>query len=82
MLWLHVGSDALIAIAYCTIPVTLIYFVRRRKDLQFNWMFLCFAIFILACGASHVMEIWKQRTAAPGNRGAHPDGGNAHSKEP
>ena len=58
LLWLHVGSDALIAIAYCTIPVTLIYFVRRRKDLQFNWMFLCFAIFILACGASHVMEIW------------------------
>ena len=58
LLWLHVGSDALIAIAYCTIPVTLIYFVRRRKDLQFNWMFLCFAVFILACGASHVMEIW------------------------
>jgi len=58
LLWLHVGSDALIAIAYCTIPVTLIYFVRRRKDLQFNWMFVCFAVFILACGASHVMEIW------------------------
>lgn len=58
LLWLHVGSDALIAIAYCTIPATLIYFVRRRKDLQFNWMFLCFAVFILACGAGHVMEIW------------------------
>ena len=58
LLWLHVGSDTLISLAYFTIPVTLIYFVRRRKDFQFNWMFVCFAVFILACGASHVMEIW------------------------
>lgn len=58
LLWLHVGSDTLIALAYFTIPLTLIFFVRRRKDLQFNWMFMCFAVFILACGASHVMEIW------------------------
>ena len=58
LLWLHVGSDALIAMAYFTIPITLIYFVRRRQDLQFHWMFLCFAVFILACGASHLMEIW------------------------
>ena len=58
LLWLHVASDTLIALAYFTIPVTLIYFVRRRTDLQFHWMFTCFAVFILACGASHVMEIW------------------------
>lgn len=58
VLWLHVVSDALIATAYFTIPLTLVYFVWRRKDLQFHWMFLCFAIFILVCGASHLMEIW------------------------
>ncbi|WP_426101276.1 sensor histidine kinase [Massilia sp. TSP1-1-2] len=58
LLWLHVGSDTLIALAYFTIPLTLIYFVRRRKDLQFNWIFVCFAVFILACGTSHVMEVW------------------------
>ncbi|GAA4020103.1 sensor histidine kinase [Actimicrobium antarcticum] len=58
LLWLHVGSDALIAAAYFTIPLTLIAFVRCRKDLQFHWMFLCFAVFILACGTSHLMEIW------------------------
>lgn len=58
LLWLHVISDSLIAMAYFTIPLTLIVFVRRRKDLQFHWMFLCFAIFILACGASHVIEVW------------------------
>lgn len=58
LLWLHVLSDTLIAAAYFTIPLTLVYFVRRRKDMQFDWMLLCFAIFILACGASHLMEIW------------------------
>jgi two-component system, NtrC family, sensor kinase len=31
--------------------------VRRRKDLQFNWVFVCFAIFIVACGTTHLMEI-------------------------
>jgi PAS domain S-box-containing protein len=57
ILLLHVVSDSFIALAYFTIPFTLLYFVRRRKDLQFNWMFVCFAIFIVACGATHVMEI-------------------------
>jgi two-component sensor histidine kinase len=58
ILALHVGSDSLIALAYFTIPFTLVYFVRRRADLHFTWIFLSFATFIVACGASHVMEIW------------------------
>ena len=57
ILALHVISDALIALAYATIPFTLLYFVRKRRDLQFNWMFVCFAVFIVACGTTHVMEI-------------------------
>ena len=55
---LHVISDALIVLAYYSIPITLITFVRRRKDLSFSWMFVCFAVFILACGTTHLMEIW------------------------
>jgi signal transduction histidine kinase len=55
---LHVISDALIALAYYSIPLTLIYFVRKRKDLAFDWMFLCFAMFIVACGTTHLMEIY------------------------
>jgi signal transduction histidine kinase/CheY-like chemotaxis protein len=58
VLSLHVVSDALITLAYFSIPFTLVRFVRRRKDLQFHWMFLCFAIFIVACGTTHLMEIW------------------------
>jgi signal transduction histidine kinase len=58
IVWLHVGSDALIALAYITIPFTLAYFVNKRRDLPFNWMFLCFGLFIVSCGATHLMEIW------------------------
>jgi PAS domain S-box-containing protein len=58
LVWLHVVSDALIALAYFFIPITLIYFIRKRRDLPFNWMFLCFGIFILACGTTHAMEVW------------------------
>jgi PAS domain S-box-containing protein len=58
VLSLHIVSDALIAIAYFTIPFTLLYFVRRRRDLEFNWMFVCFATFIVACGTTHLMDIW------------------------
>ena len=58
LVWLHVISDSLIALAYLSIPFTLAYFVRRRTDLPFNWMFLCFGVFILACGATHTMEVW------------------------
>lgn len=55
---LHAISDAFIVLAYYSIPVTLVYFIRKRKDLKFHWMFVCFAIFILACGTTHLMEIW------------------------
>jgi signal transduction histidine kinase len=58
VLWLHIVSDSLIALAYATIPVTLVYFIRKRRDLPFNWMFFCFGMFILACGATHAMEVW------------------------
>src|SRR6266478_5509410 len=57
LIWLHVVSDILIAIAYFAIPVALIYFTKKRRDLPFRWMFLCFGVFITACGATHVMEV-------------------------
>ena len=55
---LHILADGLIALAYYSIPLTLVYFVRQRKDLPFDWMFLLFSTFIVACGTTHVMEIW------------------------
>lgn len=58
LLWLNVISDTLIALAYLSIPITLIYLIYKRRDLPFNWMFVAFGVFILACGTTHVMEIW------------------------
>ena len=58
LIWLHVISDALIFLSYLSIPFTLVYFTRRKRDLPFNWMFLCFGTFIVACGLTHAMEIW------------------------
>jgi two-component system, sensor histidine kinase and response regulator len=55
---LHLGADALIAIAYYSIPLTLVYFVNKRKDLPFDWIFLLFGTFIIACGTTHILEIW------------------------
>src|SRR5258707_736703 len=58
MLWLHATTDSLIALAYFSIPLSLAHFVRKRKDLPFNWIFVMFAIFILGCGSTHIMEVW------------------------
>jgi signal transduction histidine kinase len=57
IVWLHVASDAVIALSYYSIPFVLLYFARRRSDLPFPWMFLCFGAFILACGTTHVLNI-------------------------
>src|SRR5439155_15052927 len=58
IVWLHVVSDVVIALAYYLIPVALVYLVRSRRDLPFNWMFLMFGLFILGCGTTHLMEVW------------------------
>ncbi len=58
VLWLHIISDGLIALAYFCIPVALIYFIRTRRDVPFQMVFLLFGAFILLCGATHVLSIW------------------------
>lgn len=58
ILWLHVGSDALIALAYYSIPAALWYFVKKREDLTFSWIFILFGVFIFACGTTHLMSLW------------------------
>jgi len=58
LLWLHVVSDALIALAYLSIPFTLMYFARKRRGLPFRWLFISFGFFIVACGATHALEVW------------------------
>lgn len=58
LVWLHITSDSLTAMSYYSIPATLAYLVKKRKDLPFNWVFILFGSFIILCGSTHVMEIW------------------------
>ena len=58
LVWLHVASDVLIGVSYVAISVTLAYLVKRIRDIPFNWMFLAFGLFIIACGVTHFMEVW------------------------
>lgn len=58
LVWLHIISDATIALAYYSIPFLLIYFTSKRKDVPFNGVFLLFGAFIIACGTGHLMDIW------------------------
>ncbi|RCJ36500.1 hypothetical protein A6770_15870 [Nostoc minutum NIES-26] len=36
----------------------LVYFVRKRPDVPFDWIFLMFGTFIIACGTTHIMDVW------------------------
>ena len=61
LLWLHVISDLLITLAYYSIPVMLVYFIRQRKDFPYPWLVTMFAGFIVACGTTHLLSaitIW------------------------
>src|SRR6476469_345732 len=55
---LHLTSDALIALSYYSIPIMLVYFVRKRRDIPFDWIFWMFGLFIVACGTTHIIDIW------------------------
>lgn len=57
VLMLHILSDALIALAYFSIPALLLLFVRKRPDLPFTPVFWMFSLFIVSCGLTHVFDI-------------------------
>ena len=44
ILWSSVNSDGIIAISYFSIPITLLYFMRKREDLPFSWIFALIGI--------------------------------------
>ena len=58
LLWAMVATDALVAAAYFSIPLTLLRYVRQRPQMSQRWLALLFAAFIFACGTTHLMDIW------------------------
>ncbi|MEB3279855.1 MAG: histidine kinase dimerization/phosphoacceptor domain -containing protein [Lyngbya sp.] len=55
---LHLASDALTALSYYSIPLTLFYFVRKRVDLPYPGIFMLFGAFIVSCGTTHLISVW------------------------
>jgi two-component system, cell cycle sensor histidine kinase and response regulator CckA len=58
LMTLHGVSDALIALSYYSIPLVILHFVRKRRDIPFPGIFLMFGAFIVACGTTHLIEVW------------------------
>ncbi|HRX79592.1 MAG TPA: PAS domain-containing protein, partial [Pirellulaceae bacterium] len=54
--WIHIVSDLFTWGAYTAIPIALVYFLGKRRDLPFPKLFWLFGAFILACGTVHLLE--------------------------
>ncbi len=62
LLWTNVISNAVIAIAYFSIPAVLAYIAYKRQDFNFRTSLILFSGFIISCGVTHLMAvfmIWK-----------------------
>ncbi len=54
-------GNLLIALAYFTIPLVILKFIRQRRDIDFKNLHWLFAGFIVTCGITHllhVIELW------------------------
>ncbi len=54
---LHGISNAVIMLSYISIPLTILYILRQRRDLPFNSIFFLTASFIVFCGIDHLFDI-------------------------
>lgn len=58
LIGLHLASDWLLALAYYSLPLLMLYFLRRRHDLPFSWVLWLFSAFLVACGTSYLLDAW------------------------
>ena len=54
--WLYIISDLLIWSAYFSIPLIIIRYISRKQDIRFTRLYFLFGAFILACGATHLLD--------------------------
>jgi PAS domain S-box-containing protein len=54
--WLHILSDLAIWSAYISIPIIILFMLRKQKNLPYRHVFILFMTLILACGFTHLME--------------------------
>jgi two-component sensor histidine kinase len=61
---IHIVTNVMIGLAYVSIPVVIVAYLRRRPDIENRWVFWCFTAFILGCGFTHfghVLALWDPR---------------------
>ncbi|GAB4846704.1 mitochondrial 2-enoyl thioester reductase [Ancistrocladus abbreviatus] len=51
-------SDFFIVLAYFSIPLELIYFVKKSAVFPYRWVLAQFGAFIVLCGATHLINLW------------------------
>lgn len=57
--WFMILSDISIFTAYVSIPILLVIILyRRKKDVPFKKFIVLFALFILFCGMTHLLDAW------------------------
>jgi two-component sensor histidine kinase len=58
LVWTHVVADSLIGISYFAISITMAYLVYQgRRELPFRGLLMAYGLFIVACGATHLVEV-------------------------
>jgi len=59
LVWLHITSDVVTALAYYSVAVAIIYFTNQRQDLPAHTVTLLVGFFFIfaLCGTTHLMEV-------------------------
>jgi len=51
-------TNAIIAFAFVSIPVALLWMIKKRRDVPFKGVVLWFSAFLVSCAVMCVLEIW------------------------
>ncbi len=54
--WTHVAADVAIFGAYLAIPLSIAFFLSKRRDIQLSALWWLFGAFVLSCGMTHLIE--------------------------
>ncbi|XP_077216730.1 ethylene receptor-like [Tasmannia lanceolata] len=57
----QLASEVLIAFAYFSIPIELLYFIKKSAVIPYKWVFTQFGAFIILCGLTHLINVWTFR---------------------
>ncbi|CAK9211851.1 unnamed protein product [Sphagnum troendelagicum] len=54
----QLASDVLIALAYFSIPIELLFFIFKAQVFPYKWIVAQFGAFIVLCGLTHLISLW------------------------